>query len=133
MKLEKVRYSSLSNKQKEQYNYHKVSALLADYGFAGIILADDYKGADFLAVHKDGEILKVQLKGRVTIDKKYQNKDIYIAFPIRGRWCFIAHDELMSLKEISVWLKSNAWIAGGSYHSASPSKALTLALEPYLL
>ncbi len=44
-------------------------------------LNDDWEGADFIAVHLDGEqMLRIQLKGRITIDKKYLNKGVYIAF-----------------------------------------------------
>ncbi|MDG1322607.1 MAG: hypothetical protein P8P31_02955, partial [Porticoccaceae bacterium] len=71
MKLKRIVYSELNAKQKENYNYHKVSALLADYGFSGILLSDDYNGADFIALHSDGSHMMVQLKGRWTIDKKY--------------------------------------------------------------
>ena len=64
MKLEKVQYEDLNSKQKEIYNFQKVAAILADYGFNCIKLADDWQGADFLAYHKDGgQTLKVQLKG----------------------------------------------------------------------
>ena len=133
MKLERIEYSKLNAKQQESYNYHKLSALLADYGFAGILLADDYNGADFLAMHKDGQILRVQLKGRVTIDKKYVDKDLYMAFPVKDRWCLIAHDTLLDLTDISIWLTSSSWKERGSYSSPTVSKNLEIALAPYLL
>ena len=133
MKLQRIDYKDLNAKQKENYNYHKVSSLLADYGFSGILLSDDYNGADFLAMHKDGEILKVQLKGRVTIDKKYIGKDLYMAFPVTNTWCLIAHDTLLNLPEISVWLTSPSWLERGGYSSPTVSKNLEIALSPYLL
>lgn len=133
MKLQRIDYKDLNAKQKENYNYHKVSSLLADYGFSGILLSDDYNGADFLAMHKDGEILKVQLKGRVTIDKKYIGKDLYMAFPVTNKWCLIAHDTLLNLPEISVWLTSPSWLERGGYSSPTVSKNLEIALSPYLL
>lgn len=133
MVLKRIDYKLLNAKQKEMYNYHKVTSLLADYGFSGILLSDDYNGADFLAVHKDGEILRVQLKGRITIDRKYIGKDLYMAFPVKDRWCLIAHDNLIKLPAISAWLTSPSWIVGGSYSSPTASKSLTIALAPYLL
>ena len=133
MELKRINYKELNAKQKENYNYHKVSSLLADYGFSGILLSDDYNGADFLAMHKDGQILRVQLKARVTIDKKYVTKDLYMAFPVKDRWCLIAHDTLLELTEISVWLTSSSWKERGSYSSPSVSKNLEAALAPYLL
>lgn len=70
--LKPIRYDDLNAKQKEIYNFQKIAAALADYGFNCIKLQDDWLGADFLAYHKDGsQTLRVQLKGRVTIDKKY--------------------------------------------------------------
>ena len=80
--LQRVSYSELTTKQREIYNYQKVAAVLADYGFNCIKLDDDWQGADFLAYHKDGETtLKVQLKGRgLSIDRKYLKKDLYLCF-----------------------------------------------------
>lgn len=65
---------------KESYNFQKASAVLADYGFVTNLLPYDWMGADFLAQHLDGDWLKIQLKGRVTIDPKYENKEIFIMF-----------------------------------------------------
>jgi hypothetical protein len=49
-----------------------VAALLADNGFNCIKLADDWQEAYFIAYHKDGnDTLKVQLKPRPIIEKKY--------------------------------------------------------------
>ena len=133
MELERINYSDLNPRQKEQYNYHKVSALLADYGFVGILLSDDYNGADFLAMHKDGKILRVQLKSRVTIDTKYKGRDLYMAFPVEDSWCLISHDTLLTFPEIKKWLTSPSWLDSGSYSAPSVSKRLQIALESYIL
>jgi hypothetical protein len=59
----RIRYAELNAKQKEIYNFQKVAALLAEYGFNCIKLADDWQGADFLAYHHHGDrTLKVQLR-----------------------------------------------------------------------
>ena len=79
MKFNKVNYNELNAKQKENYNFHKVAAALAEYGYNSMRLNDDWQGADFIAVKGD-EMLKIQLKGRFTVDKKYIGKDIYISF-----------------------------------------------------
>ena len=65
--------------QKENYNYHKVASSLADYGYDSMRLNNDWEGADFIAVKGD-DMLKIQLKGRLTVDKKYLNKDLHISF-----------------------------------------------------
>ena len=72
MAFKKIGYKKLNMRQKENYNFHKVAAILADYGFVCIRLSDDWQGADFIAQHIDGAtFLRVQLKSRLTIQKKY--------------------------------------------------------------
>lgn len=84
-KLSLIEYKSLNPRQQENYNFQKVSAILADYGFSTIRLSDDWQGADFIANHVDGEtFLKVQLKGVLTVDAIYVKKDIYICFRKKG-------------------------------------------------
>ena len=131
MELRKINYSDLNPKQKESYNYHKVSALLADYGYSGILLADDYQGADFLAMHIDGTILKVQLKGRISISKAYIGKEIHMAFPVYDQWCLIPHDVLLEI--MSAWQETKPWKTIGLYHRKNPSKITIDALKDYLI
>ena len=96
--LEKISYSELNAKQQENYNYQKVSAVLADYGFNTLRLSDDWQGADFIAIHINGEdFLKVQLKSRLTFDKKYIGRSIWICFPYQGSWFLYEHDELLQI------------------------------------
>ena len=74
-----VDYMALNARQKELYNFYKISARLADYGFHSMWFSDDWQGADFLACHIDGmTVLRVQLKARMTIDKKYLGKGQHI-------------------------------------------------------
>ena len=97
MKLKPIHPSNLKPKQKEIYNFQKVASLLADYGFNCMKLSDDWHSADLLAVHKNGkDALKIQLKSRLTIAKKYLGKELYIAFPAKGSWYLIEHDELVN-------------------------------------
>ena len=111
MKLKHIQYTDLKSKQKEIHNFHKVAGLLADYGFNCMKLSDNWQGADFLAYHKDGkDTLKVQLKSRITIDKKYIGKGLYVAFPANNSWCLIKHDKLVDLvRELTNWLKTDSW------------------------
>lgn len=130
MKLKRIKYSELNGKQKEIYNFQKVASELAEFGFNCIKLADDWQGADFLAYHKDGgDTLKVQLKARLTIDKKYQGKQIYITFPHKNDWYLIEHDKLVSIiQKNTSWLKSESWLKKGIYSSASPNKEVLNAI-----
>lgn len=135
MNFKKIDYRKLNSKQKEIFNFQKVAGILADYGYNCIKLADDWQGADFLAYHKDGnETLLVQLKSRLTIDKKYEGKELYITFPIGKKWCLILHDEL--LKKASTytnWLNTDSWIEKGSYSSANPNKTYLESLKKNII
>jgi hypothetical protein len=83
MELSNVNYQDLNSRQKEIYNSQKVAALLADNGFNCIKLADDWQEAYFIAYHKDGnDTLKVQLKPRPIIEKKYCQDNIYLVLPL---------------------------------------------------
>ena len=135
MNFTRIHYNELNSRQKEIYNFQKVAALLADYGFNCIKLADDWQGADFLAYHKDGnETLRVQLKARLTIDRKYTGKNLYMAFPLSNSWCVVGHDELVKLVgENTNWLNTSSWLDKGQYHSANPNQHLTKILQGYVL
>ena len=135
MKLQRIRYQNLSAKQQEIYNFQKISGVLADYGFNCIKLHDDWQGADFIAYHKDGEqVLKVQLKGRLTIAKKYRNKELNMAFRVKETWYLLPHDELVkAVGQTTRWLHTDSWIQKGEYHSGKPSKTLLERLSKYTL
>lgn len=100
MKFEKISYDKLNGRAKEAYNFQKVSAVLADYGFATMWLNNDWEGADFIAVHVDGEThLKVQLKARLSFAKKYRGKNIFICFREDGETYLYPHDEVLAQVE----------------------------------
>lgn len=94
--FQRIEYGKLNPRQQENYNFQKVAGRLADYGFNCLKLNDDWQSADFLAVHVDGNTcLKVQLKGRLTLDNKYCGKDVYVAFLI-GNECYVyPHDTIL--------------------------------------
>jgi hypothetical protein len=135
IQLVKINYEQLNSKQKEIYNFQKIGAVLADYGFNCIKLADDWQGADFIAYHKDGQdTLKIQLKSRLTISKKYLNKGLHLAFPLNGEWYLVDHDFLVAkARQNTPWLESVSWVKDGTYHTASPSDALLNAIAYYKL
>jgi len=94
--LQAISYSKLNARQKETYNFQKVSAVLADYGYRTIRLSEDWESADFIAYHNDGKkFLKIQLKTRLVLDTKYRSKDIYICFPLGLDWFLYPHDEAL--------------------------------------
>jgi len=113
MQLTKVNYKDLNARQKENYNYHKVASALADYGFNSMRLNDDWQGADFISVNGD-EMVKFQLKGRFTIDKKYIGKEIYIAFIEDQKVKIYNHDEAVSIIPDNI-RDSDSWSKYGGY------------------
>ena len=56
--LNKIKYEDLNARQQENYNFLKISAVLADYGFMTLRLSSDWQGADFIAQNNDGTFLK---------------------------------------------------------------------------
>ncbi len=130
MKLEKVNYTSLNAKAKEMYNFQKVSAVLADYGFTTMWLNNDWQGADFIAVHIDGITdIKVQLKGRLSFNRKYIGKNIYICFIENGDTYLYLHDEM--LKKIIKNEQDKTWVDLGQWSSPRLTKFHKEQLEAF--
>lgn len=111
--LKKIKYTELNSKQKENYNFHKVASALADYGFNSLRLNDDWQGADFIAINGDN-MMKIQLKGRFTVDKKYINKEIYIAFIENDVIKLYRHDDAVSALSENI-KTSSSWSELGGY------------------
>ena len=136
MRFTKIQYSSLSSKQQEIFNFQKVAGILADYGYKCIKLSDDWNGADFIAQHFNTDsFLKVQLKGRWTLDKKYCGKGIWICFREGDAIYLYPHDEVMDrvLKETKFMKRSESWEVRGGYNRGSLSKELREIMEQYRL
>ena len=133
MKLTKINYSALNSKAKEMYNFHKVSAKLADYGYTCMWLNNDWQGADFIAVHVDGVTdIKIQLKGRLSFAKKYVGKEIYICFIDNDNDIYLyPHDEI--LQQVEHRISDRTWIAKHTWSTGKLSKENQLLLEPYKL
>jgi hypothetical protein len=133
LSLTHVRYPDLNSRQQESYNFQKVSAVLADYGFTTIRLSDDWQNADFIAQHIDGEtFLKVQLKGRLSFCKKYMGKGLYIAFHTGGDWYLYPHDELLqaALAETNIG-NTQSWIERGKYNFPGLTSQMRRLLAQY--
>lgn len=130
--FKKIKYNKLNSRQKENYNFQKVSALLAEYGFNSMWLNDDWQGADFIAIHIDGEsFLKIQLKGRLTVDKKYVNKNIYIVFNQNNQWFLYPHDTIVGELKKMKKLDSDSWNKYGGYSWPSIPVYLSKYMKKY--
>ena len=116
----KIKYNSLNHRQKENYNFQIVSGILASYGYNTIRLSDDYNSADFIAIHIDGDtILKVQLKGRISFEKKYMKKDLWICGKSQegGEWYLYPHDKILEqVLKITNIKNTSSWIEKGGYN-----------------
>jgi len=132
MKLEKIKYEDLNSKAQEMFNFQKVSAKIADYGFTTMWLNNDWQGADFLAVHADGcTFLKVQLKGRLSFNKKYMGKRIYICFIFGFDTYLYPHDLILS--EIEHRISDKVWLEKGTWSTPKLTEENRRLLKPYLL
>lgn len=133
--FQRIEYEELNSRQKENYNFQKVASELADYGFNCMWLNDDWQGADFIACHVDGNtFIKVQLKGRLTIEKKYNGKEIYIAFNENGHWYLYPHDKLQSeLLGLGLMSDSKSWNEGGKYSWPRMPKNLIEHMSKYAI
>ncbi|TBN39885.1 hypothetical protein EYE42_09490 [Paracoccus subflavus] len=117
-----VDYSRLNARQKELHNFHKIAARLADYGYHSMWLSDDWQGADFLACHIDGKtVLRVQLKARLTLDRKYLGKGLHVAFRQGDRVFVYPHDMLLAwAREWALFDESTeSWQVKGNWHWSS--------------
>jgi hypothetical protein len=117
MPLKRIEYSRLKAKQKENFNFQKISAVLADYGFVTLRLSDDWQGADFIAQHVDGAtFLRIQLKSRLTFDAKYQGKNLWIVFYDGEVWYLYPHDKFLAevLRATGIG-KTTSWSKRGRY------------------
>lgn len=134
----RIPYNELNARQKKNYNFHKIAARLADYGFSCIWLkdeADDWEAADFLARHIDGEtILQVQIKGRMWIERKYLGKGIHIAFIDEDDACYLYdHDKLVrhAIENGHISESNKSWHDDGIQHWPTLTGWATDFLEDY--
>jgi hypothetical protein len=133
-------YAQLDGKQKEVYNFHCVAALLAKCGFATYAIRDDWNGGDMIARHMtSGKTIVVQLKSRMTFDKKYLGKNIWIGFPDGDGAFVFPHDEFLAAYQKARRLRgkpfdeNNAWAIAGHASWKRPTGELRTMLEPYRL
>ena len=140
MEFDHVTYESGTgrrSKEVETYNFHKAAAVLAEYGFDCLRVADDWMDADFLAHHKrSGKTLMVQLKSALVIDQKYtNNEDLYMCFPLdrTGNWYLIKHQRLLEIakEHAPQWFCTRLWKEQERYWSWRATPAVRKALKGF--
>jgi hypothetical protein len=134
--LERVKYSSLKGRQKENYNFQKISSVLADFGFSTVRLTDDWEGADFVAQHADGKtLLRVQLKPRLCFSKKYMGKGLWMCFRDEEDFYLFPHDLVLRLVLSAgrTMNGSESWEVKGLYSFTRLSNWMKPLLKEYLI
>ena len=112
-------------------NRNALVSLALEHGFNAFLPVYD-GGVDFILYREaDGVVRKVQLKGRWYIDRKYINRDIWIAFHVDGAWYLAPHDELVEMGERNGFTATASWREAGAYSCPKPSKGMTRDLERY--
>jgi hypothetical protein len=116
---------------REVINRNTVISLALDQGFNAFLPVYD-GGVDFVLYReRDGVLRKVQLKGRWTIDRKYLDRDIWMAFPMAGEWYLMPHDVMVAQAEAEGVTRTASWIEGGAYSRPRPSAATIAACAEY--
>jgi hypothetical protein len=131
-----IRYSDLKSKQQENFNFQKISGVLADYGFSTVRLTDDWQGADFIAQHSDGKtFLRIQLKPRLFFKREYMNKDLQICFLDGDEIYLFPHDEVLKiiLDSKRVMHGTKSWENNGGYSWPQLPKWIRPLLQQYKL
>jgi hypothetical protein len=122
----------------EMANRHQVISLALKHGFNAFLPLVD-QGIDFI-LHREADerTLKVQLKSRWTINRKYLHRGIHIAFPMhkasRAQWYLAEHDGMVELALATMVGKSASWLEKGKYSSAAgPPLALRSELARWAI
>jgi hypothetical protein len=125
-----AKMSRFQSQVREAINRNTFISLALEQGYNVFLPVYD-DGVDFILHHeRKNETRKVQLKGRWTIDRKYVDRDIWIAFPIGEEWYLMPHDQMVSSAEAGV-TKSKSWVEGGLYSRPKPSAVTIAACAQY--
>ena len=112
-------------------NRNTVASLALERGY-DVYLPVHAGGVDLVLLHRDsGKLIKVQLKGRWTIERKYLGREIWIAFPIDGDWYLMEHDRMVELGDRQGYTRNPSWTEKGIWNIPSPSKAVRESCAPY--
>lgn len=115
----------------EVVNRNALVTIALKHGYNAFLPVYD-GGVDFILYREtDGDLKKVQLKGRWYIDRKYQWRDIWIAFNDGQDWYLAPHDRLVEIGSEMGFTNTSSWLNGGAYSCPSLSAAMRAALESY--
>jgi hypothetical protein len=91
------------------------------------------EGIDFIVYReKDDLLLKLQLKSRWSIDRKYVGRNIGLLFRDKNIWYLCPHDDMVEYAHQNTsFLSSESWIARGIYHVPNVSLTARQHFETY--
>lgn len=116
---------------REVINRNALVSLALEAGYNAYLPVYD-GGVDFILYREeDGDLRKVQLKGRWYIDRKYVGRDIWIAFHDAGAWYLAPHDALVGLGEQAGFTATRSWLKDGAYSCPKLSRAMLEQLKPF--
>ena len=124
----------LNNRSIEMQNRLNLINVAFEDGYVAYLPVVD-EGIDLILYRKkDQDIIKVQLKSRWTINKKYVGHDICIAFPEGKKWYLAPHDAMVKIAEdLKFAVGTQSWNRDdGEYHIKSMGKKLGKAMQNYL-
>ena len=79
-------------------------------------------------------IREVQLKSRLTFEKKYLERDLHICFPDGEQWFLYPHDTFLKKVLTATTIgKTGSWKNRGKYSFPTLSRKLRDMLKPYRL
>jgi hypothetical protein len=124
----------LSSKAIELINTHELTAELMARGWSVYLPVYD-DGIDMLATRADAtEIIRIQLKSRWTIQQKYLDRPIEMAFKDAGAWFLVPHETMVEAAEAEGYCSQPSWTKqDGAWSVAGMSQSLRERMLPYSL
>ena len=100
----------------EAINRTELDAVMLRRGYIPFLPVIDV-GIDVIYYREaDRKLRFVQAKGRVCIEKKYNDRQIEIAFSEDGQWYLYPHDDLVKFCEANdLWVHTSSWQDKGAY------------------
>jgi hypothetical protein len=124
----------LNGRSVEMTNRMNLIKVAFDQGYVAYLPVVD-EGIDLILYREQPYDLKmVQLKSRWTIDRKYSDRNIWIAFPEgEATWYLAPHDEVVELaKTLGFAEGTQSWEKKGGYSRGTMTKELRDKMGKYL-
>ncbi|MHB1220086.1 MAG: hypothetical protein ACYC1L_18020 [Alphaproteobacteria bacterium] len=120
----------LSTRSIEMRNRLGLINLAFEQGYVAYLPVVD-EGIDLILYSEPKRrFIKVQLKGRWTIDKKYIGRNILIAFSEGENWYLAPHDAMVKIAKQLGFARN--WMRTGNYSKVRMNKTLKIAMKKYL-